>query len=273
MVETEGSGLLGRSSFFFILLYIFLAHAVVSGIISGGVEFAIAYGMYRHNPQPVKLWGFPNTLSGDCALTVFIQVGVTWVCEELVVGWDCYLGNTPILPIEVELPDESTHRPFWTLFEVKHGISRDDRSFCSYLRKQFLRYPNRSRLFNAFTWFLSKLVISMITAAMIWFWVWPVTMGIMAGVGTRIGSHDYEFHGWAPQVMKLVYGFVVGLMCSPIAIIVVLLRDVWYLEYRKRAQLEPQENEKQMPSANNEDSSGVTNLDSSNQNSPSSSAA
>lgn len=265
MVKSDGSGPLGRSSLLFNFLYIFVAHGVVSGIISGGIEFAIAYGMYYHNAQPIYLWGFPNTLSGDCALSIFIQVGVTWACEELIVGWDCFLGNTPILPIVIALPDEPNHRLFWRLFEVKHGILRDERSLKSYIRKQFLRYPSRSKFFNLFAWFLAKFIISMITAAMIWFWVWPVTMGVLAGIGTRVGSHDYEFHGWTPQVMKLIYGFVVGLICSPIAIITILLRDSWYLEYKTRTESDSGENEKKVPAIANDDSSGDTNLDPINQ--------
>ncbi|QLL30350.1 hypothetical protein HG536_0A01670 [Torulaspora globosa] len=265
MVKSEGSGLLGRSSLLFNFCYIFLAHGVVSGIISGGIEFAIAYGMYYHSSKPVYLWGFPNTLSGDCALTVFIQVGVTWVCEELIVGWDCFQSKTPLLPFEIELPDEASHGLFWRLFEVKHGIAKDELSLRSYVRKQFIRYPSRSRCFNLFSWLLHKFVISMIAAAMIWFWVWPVTMGVMAGVGTRVGSHEYKFHGWAPQIMKLIFGFVIGLMCTPLAIIVILLRDKWFLEYKKSAQTGSQEDEKRAPTDAIENSSGDFHTDSTNQ--------
>ncbi|QLQ77916.1 hypothetical protein HG537_0A01630 [Torulaspora globosa] len=262
MVKSEGTGLLGRSSLLFNFCYIFLAHGVVSGIISGGIEFAIAYGMYYHNSKPVYLWGFPNTLSGDCALTVFIQVGVTWVCEELIVGWDCFRSNTPILPFDIELPEETSHRVFWRLFEVRYGIARDEISLRSYVRGQFVRYPSRSTIFNLFAWLLNKFVISMIVAAMIWFWVWPVTMGVLAGIGTKVAGHEYEFHGWAPQIMKLVFGFVIGLMCSPLAIIVILLRDKWFLEYKKRAQKSSQENEKGAPVAAIDNSSDDSNTNS-----------
>lgn len=258
----KSEGFLGRKSWLFNFFFIFVIHGVVSGIIAGGVEFAVAYGMYYKNSQPVLLWGFPNTLSGDCALSLFIQVGVTWACEEILVGWDCYLENTPVLPFEIELPDETGHKLFWRLFEVKHGIFREDRSFRSYIRKQFVRYPNRTKLFNLFAWFVNKLIISMITAAMIWFWVWPVTMGILAGIGTKVGSHDYQFHGWAPQIMKLIYGFVLGLMSSPLAIIVILLRDNWHLKYRETANITSTTNEKGVYQASaNDTSTGDTNVE------------
>lgn len=234
----------------------------MSGIIAGGVEFAIAYGMYYKNSQPVLLWGFPNTLSGDCALSLFIQVGVTWACEEVLVGWDCYLGNTPILPFEIKLPEEPGHRLFWRLFEVKHGVAREDRSLRSYIRRQFVRYPARSKFFNFSAWLVSKFIISMITAAMIWFWVWPVTMGIMAGIGTKVGSHEYKFHGWAPQVMKLVYGFVIGLICSPLAIVVILQRDNWYLTYKEReSENSNAKSNIAKPTSEDDISTGETNID------------
>lgn len=264
MAKNEESGLFGRSSPLFIFYYLFLVHGVISGIISGGVEFAIAYGMYYHSSRPVTLWRFPHTLSGDCALTVFIQVGVTWVCDELIVGWGCYRNETPLLPLEIELPDEANHELFYRLFEVRHGIPRDEPSLRNYLRGQFIRYPSRSRCFNLFAWLLSKFVISMIVAAMIWFWVWPVTMGVLAGVGTPVGGHEYEFHGWAPQITKLIFGFVIGLMCSPLGIIVILLRDKWFIEYKKRAQTGLQQHEKQGPAATIDNSSGETNTNSTN---------
>lgn len=254
-------GIWARKSWFFNFCYIFLIHGVVSGIIAGGVEFAIAYGMYYKNSHPVLLWGFPNTLSGDCALSLFIQVGVTWACEEVLVGWDCYLENTPLLPFEIELPEETGHRLFWSLFEVKHGIPREDRKLLSYLRKQFVRYPARSKFFNLFVWFVHKLVVSMITAAITWFWVWPVTMGILAGIGTKVGSHDYQFHGWAPQVTKLAYGFVLGLMSSPLAIIVILLRDGWFIKYRERSTQEINTNEKGVDPISDNDASTDTNVE------------
>lgn len=234
-----------RRSYWFNFVYIFIIQGLGSGIVAGGIEFAIAYGMYWKQPFPVTLWAFPNTLSGDCALSLFIQVGVNWLLMEIFIGYDCFRSRSPLLPRKLLLPDQKSHRLVWYYFEIEHGVSKDgQRTIANYLRRQFLRDPGLSKLHNIVNWIFWKFIVSMTAAIALWAVVWPVTMGILAGIGTRVGSHDYQFHGWTPQITKLIFAFVLGLLSSPAAIIVILIRDEWFTEYSQQCGGKTDTNEK-----------------------------
>lgn len=218
------------------LLYYLLENGIISAIVAGGSEFGIAYGMYYHHKDALTLWAFPHTLSGDCALSLFIQVGLTWYAEELTIGWDALSGKTPIIPFafaKKRLPENKFIRWY---FEIDRGITFDEdepekNTFKGYLRRQFVRYPLKNWFFNICEWAIRKAIRALIVGAIIWAVEWPVTMGIMAGTGTKVGSHEYVVHGYYPEVMKLIYGAVLGLISTPVAILVVLLRDQWYRLY------------------------------------------
>ncbi|GCF01612.1 hypothetical protein ZYGM_000403 [Zygosaccharomyces mellis] len=222
-----------RKSKWYIFYYLF-ENGLISAMVAGGSEFGIAYAMYYDHKSPLTLWAFPHTLSGDCALSHFIQVGLTWYAEELTIGWDALNGKTPILPFSKEyLPKNRIIRWY---FEVENGIVADEdepenNTFKKYMTRQLIRYPQKSWFFNLCEWLIRKAIRALIVGAIIWAVEWPITMGIMAGTGTRIGSHDYKFHGYYPEVMKLIYGFVLGLISTPTAILVVVLRDQWYRLY------------------------------------------
>ncbi|AQZ16567.1 YHL026C [Zygosaccharomyces parabailii] len=216
--------------------YYLLEQALISGIISGGSQFGIAYAMYFHPKHDITLWAFPHTMSGDCALSLFIQVGVTWYMEELTIGWDALNGDTPILPFPVSLPSRIKHKIIWWYFEIDRGIVPDEvepqnNSFKGYMRRQFIRYPNKNWFFNLCEWAIRKTIRGVILGALMWVWEWPITMGIMAGIGTPKGAYDYKFYGYFPEVMKLIYGFVLGFASTPAAILAVMLRDQWYRLY------------------------------------------
>lgn len=307
------------------LVFIFIIQAVPSAIISGGIEFAVAYGMYHGVKEKITLWRFPHTMSGDCALTVFIQVCVTWVAEELFIGWDDYLGTCGHIPWPWKIPQNKWVRLF---FEVDRGMRRmytewldwsqeaavvlDDEkngppgtvtpqhtsqmvahpiqqepndestandsenpdehrnkedkmsfedtsskdhlnpqtgfkplTFKEYLLKQFIHYDNHGFMWNFIEWAIQKVIRGLILSAIIWFFVWPVTMGILAGIGTKIGSHEYYFNHYPfPQVMKMIYGVVIGLISTPATIIVIMLRNDWHeADYQERELRKDLENE------------------------------
>ncbi|EDO15957.1 hypothetical protein Kpol_1044p16 [Vanderwaltozyma polyspora DSM 70294] len=227
----------------FTLFYLFFIQGFISGIVGGGVEFGIAYGMYHNSKNLVKLWSFPNTLSGDCALTFFVQIGVTWVLGELMVGWDCYNNKACKLPdwLVKEKPDRHIATFKYLFFEPNRGLLKDDpnydeedygnpNSFLTYLKRNFFTYyPNKKFFPNLVAWAINKIARGLIFSVPIFCIVWPVTMGILAGIGHKIGKDDYYFnHKWTPQTAKLIFGFVVGIISAPVVAMVVILRNEWY---------------------------------------------
>ncbi|CAB4253001.1 similar to Saccharomyces cerevisiae YHL026C Putative protein of unknown function [Maudiozyma barnettii] len=236
----------------FSIVYLFLYQGLGSAIIGGGSEFGIAYGMYHNSPHLVTLWAFPNTLSGDCALTLFIQVGLTWVVEELMVGYDDYLDNTFEFPnwfVEfwynlVVIKTGKFSRFMQWYFEINNGVMpyKDNNKFSNnrdidlkkmslfqFLKRHVIKYPNEKLYFNIIEWLLRKVLRAMLFAVTLFIFVWPICMGIFASIGTKINGHDRYFNNYPePELMKLSYGAVIGMITTPCSVAVIILRNRIY---------------------------------------------
>ncbi|SMN20452.1 similar to Saccharomyces cerevisiae YHL026C Putative protein of unknown function [Maudiozyma saulgeensis] len=241
-----------RYPLIFSIVYLFLYQGLGSAIIGGGSEFGIAYGMYHNSPHIVTLWAFPNTLSGDCALTLFIQVGITWIIEEFMVGYDDYLDNTfefPIWFVEfwynlIIIQRGQFSRFLQWYFEINTGLMpyKDNNKFSNnkdvdikkmsllkFLRRHIIKYPNEKLYFNIIEWLLRKILRAMIFAVTLFIFVWPICMGIFASIGTKIYGHDRYFNNYPePQLMKLSYGAVIGMVTTPCVVAVIILRNRIY---------------------------------------------
>ncbi|KAL3231728.1 Uncharacterized protein RNJ44_00263 [Nakaseomyces bracarensis] len=277
-----------RSGFLYTFIYIFVVQSLPSAIIAGGVEFAIAYGMYQGVSDKITLWRFPHTLSGDCALTVFIQVCVTLVSEELIIGYEDYQGKAGKIPCpwvpqnkwirlyfdvdrgmrrmyaeyldyqeendvmdeekkHLENPDNSGITEESDEIGANKEMEEDEEDKRSsdpmnsaksgfqpmttkeYLHKLIVHYDNHGLFWNFVEWLIQKVARGLIMAAVIWFFMWPVCMGILAGIGHKTGSHEYYFNHYPlPQVMKLIYAVAIAFASTPLSIIAIMLRNDWY---------------------------------------------
>lgn len=281
-----------RTGFLYTFVYLFIIQAVPGAIISGGIEFAIAYGMYQGVAEKITLWRFPHTLSGDCALTVFVQVCVTVVLEELLVGYEDYMGHCGKVPCpwvpknkwvrlyfevdrgirrvypeyldskearELETPDASGTASGTTgsVLGAEKEIEDNDSKVAGptaagfqhpmttkeYLRKLVIHYDNNGVFWNIVEWLIQKIARGLIMGAVIWFFMWPVCMGILAGIGHRFKGYDFYFNHYPlPQVMKLIYAVAIAFACTPMAIMVVMLRNDWYeVQYQELVDSKHQE--------------------------------
>ncbi|GFP57120.1 uncharacterized protein C594.02c [Trichoderma asperellum] len=198
------------------IFYIFGLDGVGAMILSGGVNFAIAYAMYTTQntvKRPVRLWQLPNTLAGDAAVTIFVQCLITWFVELFLLRYDLRHHSVqpigfisqpshPWLRLFFFLPRDPSagvgnpHRP-WTLLEVIQQALRG----------------------------LSFGVVGFLV-------LWPIFMGALTGFGTKEGA-DYVYHDkWLPQVFKLILGGVLGLLTTPLMAMFWLVKAGW--EYKKQ---------------------------------------
>ncbi|KOG96493.1 uncharacterized protein DI49_4821 [Saccharomyces eubayanus] len=257
-----------RNSLWSILIYLFAVQGLGSAIISGGIEFAIAYAMYHSRKDRITLWAFPHTLSGDCALSLLIQVGLTWASEELLVGFDDYkkpvfrLNKWVVKPSplrndsseEIPAPRKrfivdyfesennlisnqsalyNNHKWLFAFLEVNRGIipKGSDATLKGFLASQFIHDSSRSKFVNFLEWTVQKFIRSMILAVPMFIVIWPISMGILAGIGHKMGSYEYYFNDYPlPQVMKLISGVVIALVCTPATIVVIALRNQFHEE-------------------------------------------
>ncbi|OIW24403.1 hypothetical protein CONLIGDRAFT_718362 [Coniochaeta ligniaria NRRL 30616] len=207
--KTPTSSLSGHQIF-----YIFIIDGLGAAILSGGINFAIAYAMYTTqdtNLHPIRLFHLPNTLAGDAAVTIIIQSLITWLIETALVARDLRTGG--VSPIGfLPRPTAPFLKRLFFLDEFAAGASPRGGGGGSWLR------------------FLVENGLRAMATAVVGFVVlWPVSVGVLTACGRREGG-DWVFEKtWTPQVFKLVLGGVWALVQTPVYAGFWLVREGWVL--------------------------------------------
>ncbi|RDA90833.1 hypothetical protein CP533_1555 [Ophiocordyceps camponoti-saundersi (nom. inval.)] len=191
--------------------YIFILDGLGGLILSGGINFGIAYAMYSRadtDKDPVRLFQLANTLAGDGVVTIFVQCLITWLIETTLVAHDVNHGSVQSIG--------------W-IREPKNSLLRS-----------FFMLPKDSQLGTPPMRFwgvvpLIQLVIrGLLFAVASFFLFWPISVGILAGIGHRHADGDYYFNKvWTPQVYKLLLGGILGLVTGPLMAMYWLARYGW----------------------------------------------
>lgn len=156
-------------------------------------------GMYANQnlvENPIRLWRLPNTLSGDAAVTLFVQCVITWLITMAMVNAD--LRNGKVQPIGF------VHEPKQKLFRW-------------YLYLDAEQPTGRRSFFQWIMFILAQIGRALIFAAVLFFFIWPATMGILTSstLGAHRGNDYYYARRWTPQVYKLILGGTIGLLSNP----------------------------------------------------------
>lgn len=254
------------------LFLMYLGHSLISAVIDGGVEFAIAYGMYHNSHNPVQLWEFPNTISGDYCLTIFVQVGCNWLCEEIGLGFDIYRGHMydvswlkypDYLPPQVcnfldwycEVDYGMTHKyetendlypnnlpenKQTTLIPKWHHHHTDKPNLFTFLYRFGIRFPDRNIFINAWNFLFNKVLRCVILGTFLFIFIWPPAIGISIGVGYKKPGRDETFfrHYPTPQVMKLVFAIVVAFACEFFICLTIVARYEWWRQKHEASLLD-----------------------------------
>ncbi|KAL2312448.1 hypothetical protein POMI540_4068 [Schizosaccharomyces pombe] len=164
-----------------------------SFIITGGIEFAIAYGMYKKTETSVRLWRLPDTLSGDAAVTNFVQAIVTYWVESILVQGDLRSGLV---------------KPIYFGWWPENFLLRE-------VLRAKPRYHFKFIVFRWMEWLVFVGLRGLVWSVPLWFLFWPATVGILCAPGRHEGN-DYYFNNYpAPQVFKLIFGGGEGFILTP----------------------------------------------------------
>ncbi|KAI1811957.1 hypothetical protein GGS20DRAFT_578675 [Poronia punctata] len=198
------------------IFYIFILDGIGAAILSGGINFAIAYALYHGRggeDSPIRLFQFPNTLAGDTAVTIFIQFLITWIIESVLVNLDLKKGA--VAPIGF-IPEPRRKVLRWFMFLDRPRQSCDVRSIKHWL--EFL---------------LSQAIRSLILAAAFFPVLWGASVGFLVLVGKHRADDDWDWYysaTWAPEIFKLVQGAILGLLFTPPMVMFWLCRCGWALK-------------------------------------------
>ncbi|KAI5918136.1 hypothetical protein F4810DRAFT_603018 [Camillea tinctor] len=194
------------------IFYIFILDGIGAAVLSGGINFAIAYGMYSGQTpdKPIRLFQFPNTLAGDAAVTIIIQCLITWLVEVILVNWDLRKGG--VQPIGF-FPVPQSRWLRWFMFLDREQQTHPVRSLPHWL---------------IFLW--SQVIRALIVAVIFFPFIWGPSVGFLILVGHMKGGDWYYDKVWVPEIFKLVQGAVLGLLSTPLMAMFWLVRCGWALE-------------------------------------------
>ncbi|KAK0640993.1 hypothetical protein B0T16DRAFT_461111 [Cercophora newfieldiana] len=192
------------------IFIIFIIDGLGAALLSGAINFAVAYAMYTTATTPIRLFQLPNTLAGDAGVTIILQNIITWLIELVLVNRD--LARGAIAPIGF-IPQPENKAMRWFMFldrKAEEGAPHGRRHWVSFLFSQVLR--------------------AFIVAGVCFVLFWGPAVGILTAVGARSGG-DWVFERtWAPQVFKFVLGAVLGLVTTPAFVVFWLVRAGWALQ-------------------------------------------
>lgn len=201
--------------------------------------------------HPIRLFQFPNTLAGDATVTIFIQCVITWFIELVLVNRDLRSGH--IQPVGfIREPSNALVRWFLLLDrrpptsdpESNNSGSDDDdlRRPLSAPHDEHCRCEQHSEQYEIGSWkhwavfLVSQLIRALLVGVLMWFVLWPISIGILTAVGDKRADGDWWFDAssWAPPVFKLIFGGVLALLTTPPFAAFWLVRCGWAVQANER---------------------------------------
>ncbi|KAB5566675.1 hypothetical protein GE09DRAFT_743805 [Coniochaeta sp. 2T2.1] len=212
------------------IFYIFVLDGLGAGILSGGINFAVAYAMYTTQDtlsHPIRLFRLPNTLAGDAAVTIILQSLITWFIEFFLVRRDLAAGG--VSPIGfLPRPTSRFWRRLFLLDEFALPSATEDET-------------GRARVLRWGRWTLEQAGRAMLTAVAGFVLFWPVSVAVLMKLGKKEGG-DWTFEkSWTPQVFKLVLGGGWGMVQTPVYAGFWLVREGWVILGREEDESDGEE--------------------------------
>ncbi|KAJ6438848.1 fungal specific transcription factor domain-containing protein [Purpureocillium lavendulum] len=206
--------------------YVFVLDGLGGMALSGAVNFGIAYAMYTTQDttkRPIRLFGLPNTLAGDAAVTIIVQCIITWFVEMALVAHD--LAHRSVHPVGW-VPVPKSRRRWWLRWWFFLPASSSGSSSMSEEEPDAEAPVERVRA-NSVNAVFQQAVRGFSLAVPSFLLLWPISVGVLTAVGRKEGN-DYVFADkWAPQVFKLILGGVLGLLTTPLMALFWLVRAGW----------------------------------------------
>ncbi|WZH47336.1 hypothetical protein QYS62_008480 [Fusarium acuminatum] len=198
--EEEQEGLLRPSLKFTShqLFYVFGLDGVGAMVLSGGVNFALAYR--------------------DAAVTIIIQCILTWFVEMGLVRYD--LSKRSVQPIGF-IPQPSYRWLRWLFFLPPSSDPNDSEEESEKAPK------DTSKAASTFNTIAQGALRGFILAVVGFILLWPMSVGILTTLGERDGG-DWRYNDrWVPQAFKAILGGVLGLLTTPLMALFWLIKAGW----------------------------------------------
>lgn len=224
------------------MFYVFVMNSLGAAIISGAANFGVACAMYRSTSDPIRIWIFDdNTIAGDMGVTVILQQLATMLVTSTLCNHDVRHGvpalarpwppllHFPANPcpsgsyLGTDHPARVAHTGPAPMGNATNGSKLSQfllwfvRAMCTgsernafLLRGLTLRQRIERLLWTA----LQGLWMAVLT----FWWYWPIAIAIVAPIYEHKNMQDT----WIPQIIKLLFGGIMGLLTNPIMALMAL---------------------------------------------------
>ncbi|KAK4200842.1 hypothetical protein QBC40DRAFT_199670 [Triangularia verruculosa] len=214
-------------------IYLFVLDGLGALVVSGGINFAIAYAMYTapqyttgisgNPPDTITLWSFPSTLAGDAAVTIILQCLVTWLIELFLVNRDLKRGG--VAPVGMFNSTGLLNGKLGRWFCSLPALEVSEKGVVVEGSRAVSPYPTGSGVLGWVRFLLAQATRSMVVAMVSFLVFWGPTVGLLIAAGRSNGKGDWEYDAtWTPQLFKLILGGVLGLVTTPVMAGVWLVR-------------------------------------------------
>ncbi|KAI1324365.1 hypothetical protein F5Y16DRAFT_424086 [Xylariaceae sp. FL0255] len=201
-------------------VYLFVLKGLLAATIAAGINFGIAYGTY-HTQAFVRLFVLPNALTADASITLIAEFVITWAVECFVVSFNLRRGEIPAIGFLGEPPKNRLVRWFFILPPTHTDNTKE------------LNYKHRPTIQGFLPWtrlFVANAIRSLVCLALLFPLIFGVTVGLLVAAGTHRDGDWYYPVVWTPQVFKLLFGVIVGGLCTPLFSAYFLARAGWILK-------------------------------------------
>ncbi|PKI84160.1 hypothetical protein MVES1_002135 [Malassezia vespertilionis] len=218
--------------------YLIAMHGFGCMVLSGAANFGVACAMYRtDNGHKITVWAFKdNTIAGDMGVTIIIQQLITTIISTAMTHFDLRHGMKPLRrpwPPMMHFPSNPTPNGSW-LGTKMPSVVREKGLAPLYMGNA----EGKSRFVAIILWFLratstgsernvfyqrgitfrqriERLAWTALQglwlAVLSFWWYWPIAIAIVA----PIFEHKDMRGSWAPPLIKLIFGGVLGLLTNP----------------------------------------------------------
>ncbi|CED84414.1 Protein of unknown function DUF2456 [Phaffia rhodozyma] len=226
--------------------YLIVPQCLLAGIIDGGANFGIAYAMYS-SQSTVRMWVFKeNTIAGDLGVTCLIQTAVSMIITSTLVHTD--LHSSAIAPLPFVYPHVSHLPDPATLFNRRlnpDDPSNQEKALSSAMASSGQALDGRKKGLKYYWLMLIRFIFEgsenniLLERAPVRTWlkrlIWTAVQGLGIGIffgfplwclavlilGPIYGNGNLG-NKWAPQVIKLVYALILGVITNPVIAILAL---------------------------------------------------
>ncbi|GAA5828413.1 hypothetical protein JCM5353_005067 [Sporobolomyces roseus] len=222
--------------------YIFVIQGLGAACIDGAANFGVAT---IKQEDTITMWDIRhNTIAGDVAVTTFIQGILTFIIASGFVhvdmrhrGVDAFpypWPDTQFAVVKGADPEaaSSQHSKLWRTFHQRHGLGRGLHFFSGSHVNDVLNLELSFKEFaTRLFWSLWK---GSVLSALYFLVFWPITIACIA---PRWGGRDMA-HTWTPEIIKLVYGFLLGLFMNPLCAMIALGSEDSVRQHRREVHQE-----------------------------------